>query len=157
MTQAEVEARQALDLAQPYFHHGHGPQALGQLQTLAHSQSQHQGQAQSSGFGFAGTTNSNASGGGAGLKGLGGNVFNIPLSLTRQLSQFSTAAAATRSQQQQQQQLGHHRVHSQQVVNPKDLFLNAEDMGSLSDTSSKDATLRLDNKRKRASWDGGVM
>lgn len=145
MTQAEVEARQALDLAQPLYtgHHGHHMHGQQQSHGL--------GQGQGSGFGFANASNasSGSGGAGAGLKALVGNAFNTPLSLTRQLSQFSAAA---RQSQQQQQGQGHQRVQSQQVVNPKDLVLNAG-MGSQGGAGG----LRLDNKRKRASWDGGLV
>ncbi|KAF5353468.1 hypothetical protein D9756_007939 [Leucocoprinus leucothites] len=161
MTQAELEARQALDLAQPfYFHHASGnahAQALHHLglHSLVPNQTQ-----QGSGFGFPNN--------GTGLKAHngGGNAFNTPLNLSRQFPQFSSAAALARTQQQQQQQLGHQRVQSQQVVNPKDLVLNANGAGAVgvsggsggvSASASGSSGMGIDNRRKRASWDGGMV
>lgn len=193
MTQAELEARQALDLAQPFYMHGHGhhPHQQQQHHAFGQGQGHHHSLSQGSGFGFPSTTtattiNRNAStsngnvgstnvgNGGGGLKTFMGNVFNTPLNLTRQFSQFSVSATTTGQQQQrpqpnhfqQQQQHTHQHQHhhhqrgqSQQVVvNPKDLVLNA---GSDSDGNRNgmlSSSLRLDgSKRKRASWDGGMV
>ncbi|KAJ3575193.1 hypothetical protein NP233_g1266 [Leucocoprinus birnbaumii] len=161
MTQAELEARQALDLAQPfYFHHANAhaqAQALQQqlgLHSLVSSSTsaqllQQQAQQQQGFNGYAE------------LKGLPSTgvgptsaftTNNVPLSLSRQLS------AMARSQQQQQQ-MGHQRVQSQQVVNPKDLVLNANGAGAggVNVSGSSGAGGMSDSRRKRASWDGGMV
>lgn len=197
MTQAELEARQALDLAQPFYmhNHGHHPNQLQQPHAFGQGQGHHHSLSQGPGFGFPSTTaattnnrnvsasngnvaNTNVGSGGGGLKTFMGNVFNTPLNLTRQFSQFSVSAATARQQTQQtlqshqfqqqhhthQHQLPHPHHHHQRgqsqqvVVNPKDLVLNA---GSDSDGNGNgmlSSSLRLDgSKRKRASWDGGMV
>jgi len=144
MTQAEVEARLALDLAQPFdTHHAHENTAHAQALQYLGLHAFVSNQAPQSDFDYPGASTSDA----AGLKALN-HVFSIPPSLSRQV--FSPATTLMRSQQQQQ--LGHQRMQSQQVVNPKDLVLNANGAGAVELSASG-----LQSKRKRASWDGSIL
>ena len=149
MTQAEVEARLALDLAQPFdTHHTHENTAHAQALQYLGLHDFVSNQAQQSDFDYPGTSSASASDA-AGLKALN-HVFSIPPSLSRQV--FPVTALMRSQQQQQQQQLGHQRMQSQQVVNPKDLVLNANGAGAAGLSAS-----RLESKRKRASWDGSIL
>lgn len=144
MTQAEVEARLALDLAQPFdIHHTHENTTHAQALQYLGLHAFVSNQAQQTDFDFPGASTSDA----AGLKALN-HVYSIPPSLSRQV--FSPVTTLMRSQQQQQ--LGHQRMQSQQVVNPKDLVLNAHGAGAVGLSTSG-----LESKRKRASWDGSIL
>ena len=149
MTQAEVEARLALDLAQPFdTHHTHENTVHAQTLQYLGLHDFVSNQAQQSDFDYSGASTSTSDT--AGLKALN-HVFSIPPSLSRQV--FSPVTTLMRSQQQQQQQqLGHQRMQSQQVVNPKDLVLNANGAGAVGLSASG-----LESKRKRASWDGSIL
>jgi len=146
MTQAEVEARLALDLAQPLdTHHTHENTAHAQALQYLGLHDFVSNQAQQSDFDYPGTSSTSANDA-AGLN----HVFSIPPSLSRQV--FPVTNLMRSQQQQQQQQLGHQRMQSQQVVNPKDLVLNANGAGAAGLSAS-----RLESKRKRASWDGSIL
>ena len=148
MTQAEVEARQALDLAQPFGAHINESAAHAQALQYLGLHSLVPNHTQQSDFGYPSTSASDA----AGLKALS-HAFSIPPNLSRQVF------TPTLVRSQQQQQLGHQGMQSQQVVNPKDLVLNANGAGAvgLSGGGGEGGISGLESRRKRASWDGSIL